>query len=173
MILKFCSVVYSMLRWRDENNLTIGNELINWSIIRTSPISRFHKLHCTEKPMRLLIGHVLMKLSLIGVVALNDHDRLVDHQPADFLSSKIEWFIFCLHAMTSTSVLFQLYEQHRFCIESRDKRCIFFWWNISKQNKSIYKAELSMFTCNTYGAKPSDHIIILIFIWISLSHKNE
>lgn len=108
--------------------------------------------------------------------------RLVDHQPADFLSSKIEWFIFCLHAMTSTSVLFQLYEQHRFCIESRDKRCIFFWWNISKQNKSIYKAELSMFTCNTYGAKPSDHIIILIFIWImnkfisqewiSLSHKN-
>lgn len=96
--------------------------------------------------------------------------RLVDHQPADFLSSKIEWFIFRLHAMTST---FQLYEQHRFCIESRDKRRIFFWWNISKQNKSIYKAELSMFTCNTYGAKPSDHIIILIFIWISLSHKNE
>lgn len=95
--------------------------------------------------------------------------QLVDHQPADFLSSMIEWFIFRLHAMTST---FQLYEQHRFCIESRDKRRIFFWWNISKQNKSIYKAELSMFTCNTYGAKPSDHIIILIFIWISLSHKN-
>lgn len=28
--------------------------------------------------------------------------RLLDHQPADFLSSKIEWFIFRLHAMTST-----------------------------------------------------------------------
>lgn len=164
MILKFCSVVYSMLRWRDDNNLTISNELINWSIIITSPISRFHKLNTsTEKPMRLLIGHVMMRLSLIGVVALNDANRLIISQQG-FLSSKIEWFIFRLHAMTST---FQLYEQHRFCIESRDKRRIFFWWNISKQNKSIYKAELSMFTCNTYGAKPSDHIIILIFIWIS------
>lgn len=150
MILKFCSVVYSVLWWRDDNSLTIGNELINWSIIRTSPISRFHKLHCTEKPMRLLIDHVMMRLSLIGVVALNDANRLIISQQG-FLSSKIEWFIFCLHAMTSTSVLFQLYEQHRFCIESRDKRCIFFWWNISKQNKSIYKAELGMFTCNTYG----------------------
>lgn len=172
MILKFCSVVYSMLWWRDDNNLTIGNELINWSIIRTSPISRFHKLHCTEKPMRLAHRSRDDEI-VIDRSCCFERYRLLDHQPADFLSSKIEWFIFCLHAMTSTSVLFQLYEQHRFCIESRDKRCIFFWWNRSKQNKSIYKAELSMFTCNTYGAKPSDHIIILIFIWISLSHKNE
>lgn len=101
MILKFCSVVYSVLWWRDDNSLTIGNELINWSIIRTSPISRFHKLHCTEKPMRLLIGHVMMRLSLIGVVALNDANRLIISQQG-FLSSKIEWFIFRLNAMTST-----------------------------------------------------------------------
>lgn len=143
MILKFCSVVYSVLWWRDDNNLTIGNELINWSIIRTSPISRFHKLHCTEKPMRLLIDHVMMRLSLIGVVALNDANRLIISQQG-FLSSKIEWFIFRLHAMTSTFKCI-------ISVISWDKRRIFFWWNISKQNKSIYKAELGMFTCNTYG----------------------
>lgn len=169
MILKFCSVAYSMLWWRDDNNLTISNELINWPIIRTLPL-----FSISQTPLYWETNEIAHRSRddeiVIDRSCCFERCQLVDHQPADFLSSKIEWFIFRLHAMTST---FQLYEQHRFCIESRDKRRIFFWWNISKQNKSIYKAELSMFTCNTYGAKPSDHIIILIFIWISLSHKNE
>lgn len=77
MILKFCLVVYLMFWWRDDNNLIIGNELINWLIIRILFIFWFYKFYCIEKLMRLFIGYVMMRLLLIGVVVLNDIDCLI------------------------------------------------------------------------------------------------